>query len=141
MSRAPIPTWYFAMVVVRRDLGRGALLGADDLELVKRVADAPGRWVEDPGQLIGRRLVQGLPAGSAVRLSMTTADRLVMRGQQITLQTVAGSMRVTAQGIVQSDGGLGARVRVRSISSNRIVEGTVRSSEVVEVLLPVAGSG
>lgn len=129
------------MVVVRRDLARGALLTQGDLDIVDRIPDGRGRWASDPAALVGRRLRQGLAAGSPVQTSMTTADRLVVRGQQVTLETAAGAIRVTARGIAKSDGGLGARVRVQSISSSRVVEGVVRSSEVVEVLLPGSGSG
>lgn len=129
------------MVVVRHDLARDALLSAADLELVDRVPDGPGRWVQDPADLVGRRLRQPLSAGAPVQLGMTTADRLVVRGQRVTMTTNVGPLQVTAQGVALADGGLGARIRVRSLSSARMVEGVIRSSEVVEVLFPGGGSG
>ncbi|MFO1406029.1 MAG: flagellar basal body P-ring formation chaperone FlgA [Steroidobacteraceae bacterium] len=129
------------MVVARRDLARDALLTAADVEVVERVPDGPGRWVRDPGELVGRRLGEPVAAGTPLQSGATRADRLVVRGQQVTISTAVGSLAVTARGIAQSDGGLGARIRVRSLSSNRVVEGIVRSSEVVEVLFPGAGSG
>lgn len=130
-----------AMVVLKRDLARDALITAADLERVERVSERPGRWVSDPDQLVGRRLREPLPAGSALQLSATRADRLVMRGQQVTIATRVGPLQVTARGIAVADGGLGARIRVRSLSSNRVLEGVVRSSELVEVLSPGSGSG
>ena len=129
------------MVVLRRDLARDALIVAADLERVERVPERPGRWIGDPAELVGRRLREALPAGSALQLSATRADRLVMRGQQVTIATTVGPLQVTARGIAVADGGLGARIRVRSLSSNRVLEGVVRSSELVEVLSPGAGSG
>lgn len=129
------------MVVLRRDLARDALIAAADLERVERVPERPGRWVGDPAELVGRRLREAMPAGSALQLSATRADRLVMRGQQVTIATTVGPLQVTARGIAVADGGLGARIRVRSLSSNRVLEGVVRSSELVEVLSPGSGSG
>lgn len=131
----------YPIVVARRDVARGALVTSADLEVVERELDGPGPYVSDPAGLMGRRARADIRGGQPVGTSNTTSDQLVVRGQQVTLLTSVGGLQVTAKGIAQGDGGLGTRIRVRSASSSRVVEGVVRSSEVVEVLFPASGSG
>lgn len=129
------------VVVARHALARGSLLAAGDLAVAERSLAGPGSYATDPAPLVGRRVRADVPAGQPVSATNTTADRLVQRGQQVTLLTSVAGIKVTATGEAQSDAGLGARIRVRSASSARVIEGVVRSSEVVEVLLPGGGSG
>ena len=129
------------VVVASRPLPRGTLLGPGDLTLVERESDGSGQHASDPRSLVGRRTRADIPAGQPVVAANTTEEQLVRRGQQVTLLTTASGISVSGRGIAQSDGGLGSRIRVRSVSSDRVVEGVVRSSEVVEILLPGAGRG
>jgi flagella basal body P-ring formation protein FlgA len=129
-------------VVVASRLGpRGTLLGPGDLTLVERESDGSSLQAADPQSLIGRRTRSDIPAGHPVGTANTTAEQLVRRGQQVTLLTTGSGLSVSGRGIAQSDGGLGSRIKVRSLSSERVVEGVVRSSEVVEILLASAGRG
>ena len=129
------------VVVASRPVPRGALLGLDDLTLVDRESDGSNQHAADPRSLVGRRARSDIPAGQPIGAANTTAEQLVRRGQQVTLLTTGSGISVSGRGVAQSDGGLGSRIRVRSMSSDRVVEGIVRSSEVVEILLPGAGRG
>lgn len=129
------------VVVASRPVARGTLLGPGDLTLVERESDGSSQHASNPQALVGRRARSDISAGQPVGAANTTAEQLVRRGQQVTLLTTGTGISVSGRGVAQSDGGLGSRIRVRSISSDRVVEGVVRSSEVVEILLPGAGRG
>jgi flagella basal body P-ring formation protein FlgA len=129
------------VVVASRPVLRGTLLGLGDLKLVERESDGSSPPVSDPQSLVGRRARSDIAAGQPVGTANTTAEQLVKRGQLVTLLTTRSGISVSGQGIAQSDGGLGSRIRVRSVSSDRVVEGVVRSSEVVEILPTGAGRG
>ena len=66
---------------------------------------------------------------------MLTDVPLVTRGQQVTLEVGADTMNIRMAGEALDEAALGQRVRVRNLSSERVVEGVVRSAQVVEVLL------
>ncbi len=129
------------VVVASRPVPRGTLLGPADLTQVERESDGSSPHALNLQTLVGRRARSDIPAGQPVGPANTTAEQLVRRGQQVTLLSTGSGISVSGRGVAQSDGGLGSRIRVRSMSSDRVVEGVVRSSEVVEILLPGAGRG
>ncbi len=129
------------VVVASRPVPRGTLLAPGDLVLVERESDGSSQTSADLASLVGRRARSDIQAGQPIGAANTTQDQLVRRGQLVTLLTSGSGISVSGRGIAQSDGGLGSRIKVRSVSSDRVVEGVVRSSEVVEILLPGAGRG
>jgi flagella basal body P-ring formation protein FlgA len=76
-----------------------------------------------------------LAAGAVLTPAMLTDVPLVTRGQQVTLEVGADTMNIRMAGEALDEAALGQRVRVRNLSSERVVEGVVRSAQVVEVLL------
>jgi flagella basal body P-ring formation protein FlgA len=129
------------VVVASRPVPRGTLLGPGDLTLVERESDGSSQPAASVQSLVGRRARADIPAGQPVGAANTTAEQLIRRGQQVIILTTGSGISVSGRGIAQGDGGLGSRIRVRSVASDRVVEGVVRSSEVVEILLPGAGRG
>lgn len=64
-----------------------------------------------------------------------TPSNLIHRGQQVTLIAGSGGFQVRMSAVAPSDGRLADRIRVQNLSSQRVVEGIVRSDNVVEVPL------
>jgi flagellar basal body P-ring formation protein FlgA len=124
------------VLVTRRPLARDTVLTTADVVLAERDAQAlPQGYLTDPLAAEGRRLRRALPAGAVVMPSMLDAVPVIARGQGVTLEAEADGMRIRMAGEALADGGIGERVRVRNASSERVVEGIVRSGEVVEVPL------
>jgi flagella basal body P-ring formation protein FlgA len=67
--------------------------------------------------------------------AMLAAVPLVSRGQQVTLEAQTDGVHIRMGGEALAEAALGQRVRVKNLSSERVVEGVVRSDEVVEVSL------
>jgi flagellar basal body P-ring formation protein FlgA len=62
-------------------------------------------------------------------------QRLVRRGETVTVVSRSGGIEVRAGGTALTDGARGERIRVRNDSSRRIVEGVVTAAGRIEVTL------
>ena len=121
----------------RHPLPRGHLLTAEDLIADERdVSRMNSGYVSDVEMLIGQRLRNSVLAGRALTLQLVEADKLIRRGQSVTLSVNAGGIDIRMTGTALMDGAMGQRIRVENVNSGRVVEGIVRSREVVEVLVP-----
>ncbi len=126
----------FTVLVAKRALSRDAELGAADFELARR--QLPGLttdYVTDPATLAGQRLQRPVASGEALTLGALTPANVIHRGQQVTLIAASGGFEVRMSAVALSDGRLADRIRVQNLSSQRVVEGIVRSNSVVEVPL------
>lgn len=122
------------VLALARPMRRGALLAAGDLE---RVAVDTQRlqqgWFTEPEEVAGRRLARSAGAGTVLNHSLIEYVPLIESGQSVTLVAGAGGIAVRAPGKALSEGAEGDRIRVRNLSSGRIVEGVVRDGDHVEV--------
>ncbi|TAM76052.1 flagellar basal body P-ring formation protein FlgA [bacterium] len=103
-------TTYVAVPVAARSLPAGAVLTAGDLQM-KRLP-ALGRIPSTTDELLGRRTLAGIQAGTPVFPEMTAAVPLVRAGQPCMLIVVDDGVRVTAEAISRQDGVLGQTVAV-----------------------------
>jgi flagella basal body P-ring formation protein FlgA len=124
------------VVVVRQSLSRGHRLRAGDLRREERdVSRLHGGYIVEVDSLVGQELRQSLAAGSIVTPSVLQARTLIRRGQTVTLQVRTDDITIRMAGKALMDGTLDQRIRVENTMSRRVVEGQVRSAEVVEVLV------
>lgn len=128
------------VVVMAASRPRGAVLSASDLALEHReLGTLPAGYVADPAELVGKELRRPVQARAVVLPGMARAPELVRRGERVTLQAAAGGIAVHSEGEALNAGALGERVRVRNLSTRRVVEGTVGGDGLV--LLTPAGTG
>ena len=121
----------------KHTLPRGHLITADDLAVAERdVSRMMNGYLTSTEALVGQRLKQSVIAGRVVTPAMLEADRIVKRGQTVTLIASQGGLKVSMTGKALSDGSLNQRIRVENVNSGRVVEGIVRSTEHVEIVLP-----
>ncbi|MDH3747753.1 MAG: flagellar basal body P-ring formation chaperone FlgA [Gammaproteobacteria bacterium] len=125
--------------VARQPLPKGHLLTKEDLTAdVRDVSRMTAGYVSDPNTLIGQRLRSSVLAGRILTLKLIEANNVVMRGQTVTLVVSGSGLQIRMTGKALMDGALNQRIRVENLTSGRIVEGIVRSRELVEVLMPSA---
>jgi flagella basal body P-ring formation protein FlgA len=126
----------FSVLVANRPLARDTELTAVDFDLMpRRLPGLTTDYVTKPSMLTGQRLRQAISSGEALSLEALTPSNLIHRGQQVTLIAGAGDFQVRMNAVALSDGRLSDRIRVQNLSSQRVVEGIVRSDRVVEVPL------
>lgn len=128
------------VVVMAASRPRGALLSESDLAMEHRDLGAlPAGYVTDPAELVGKELRRPVQARAVVLPGMARAPELVRRGERVTLQAAAGGIAVHSEGEALNAGALGERVRVRNLSTRRVVEGTVGGDGLVLLALPGGG--
>jgi flagella basal body P-ring formation protein FlgA len=124
------------VLVARHALARDAELTAADFQLEnRRVPGALGAYVTDLGSLAGQRLRRPVAGGEPLTVEALAPAFLIHRGQQVVLLARAGGIEVRMAGVALADGRVSESIRVQNVSSQRIVEGIVRSDSVVEAPL------
>ena len=125
------------VVVLTRDVRRGQVLTADDVEV--RPAPAGGRsGLADPRAVLGKRVRRTLRAGAVLTERDVETVPVVERGDLVRLVARVGAITATTLGRAVEAAGIGERVRVENLSSGRTVAGVVREAGVVDV---TAGAG
>jgi flagellar basal body P-ring formation protein FlgA len=140
----PNPAWYLNVpveirrthdvLVLRRAVGRGQVVGAADVDVQKR--ELPGLaspFVASVADLSGRLTRRPVPAGAALPADAMTAALLIHRGQSVTLAAVSNGIEVRAPGLALADAAAHGRVRVQNLNSLKIVEGVADTDGVVRV--------
>lgn len=128
-SQAPV-------LVARRALARNAEITAGDFQLEsRRVPGIVSAYVTDTSALSGQRLSRPVAAGEPLSLESLAPANLIHRGQEVVLLARSGTLEVRVTGIALADGRASDRIRVQNVSSQRVVEGVVRSDSVVEAPL------
>jgi flagellar basal body P-ring formation protein FlgA len=129
-----------SVLVAKRSLPAGRMLTADDVVAERQdVSRLVGGYFvsrdSSAGPVAGKRLKHPLMAGRIVTPSMLEDEVVIERGQTVTLVIAGDGLSVSMAGKALMDGAADQRIRVRNTGSGRVVEGFVRSSEVVEVLV------
>jgi flagella basal body P-ring formation protein FlgA len=124
------------VVVAARSLTRDTILTPGDVRMAKLGPGISGYGaIADPAQVTGQRLRRSLEAGAPVSVALLEAPLMVRRGQQVTLEAMAGNFAVRVSGVARTDGALGELIEVENGSSGKTVQAVVRSERTVEVLL------
>jgi flagella basal body P-ring formation protein FlgA len=124
------------LLVARYALPRDATLTMADFQLTtRRVPGLIGAYVADPSAVSGQRLKRPLAAGEALAIDALAPAYLVHKGQQVVLLARSARIEVRMAGVALADGRAADHIRVQNVSSQRIVEGIVRSDGVVETPL------
>ncbi len=124
------------VAVADRPLIRGDILQESDIRLEKRdVSRLSGGYLEDVSSLIGYEVRQSVSTNAVLRSRMFAAPKLIHRGDKVTIMAAIGGLEVRISGEALSDGGKGKMIRVRNLSSKRIVQGEVVSKGLVRITM------
>lgn len=127
-------TLYKEIVVTARSLPRGTILSANDLRRVEHdVSKLPNGYIADKQAGVGMELRRHLSAGAALTTNMIRKPQIIKRGQQVAIIAVTGNLEVRVTGKALAHGGVGDRIRVLNLSSQKKLEGTVTPSGAVRV--------
>jgi len=124
------------VLVAARSLPRNHRLEAGDLEISNRdVSELSGGYLTDPSAILGHELRRPVVGGMVITDGLVAPPVLVERGQIVTLTVDSGSLSIRMTGKALMDGSENQRIRVENVASGRIVEGLVRSAQVVQVIV------
>ena len=82
-------------------------------------------YVPASSSIFGQRLKRNIRALQVLTDNMLEREKLVKRGDRITIVSKSGNIVVQANGVALGDGGKGDRIRVKNISSKREIEAYV----------------
>ncbi|MES2491498.1 MAG: flagellar basal body P-ring formation chaperone FlgA [Pseudomonadota bacterium] len=124
------------VLVLNRSLNRGELITADMISFQSRdTATLPYGYLSKLSDATGKTLKRPLVAGSVLSPDAMEMQRIIKRGQSVTVFSHIGGLEVRAQGTALSDAGQGDRLRVENKTSRRVVEGVVINADSIEVAM------
>ncbi len=122
------------VAVANRSLSRGEIIREGDIKMVERDLGAlRSGYIIDSNRPIGMVVKRSIGVGTLLTPQLLEAPRLVRRGEQVTIIAESGGLEIRATGKALADGAHGDRIRVRNITSKKIIEAVVSEPGVVKV--------
>lgn len=133
----PIPVKMEAaqdVLVSTKPLSRETVLGPDDVKIVKKwYVRMPSTVLTDAEEAIGKVLTQSIRANGEITKAMLKTPLMIRRGNIVRIVAESGSLAITTVGLSEDNGGRGDIVRVKNLSSNKIVYAKVVDQALVRV--------
>jgi flagella basal body P-ring formation protein FlgA len=125
-----------SVLVALRSMPRDTEITAADFKVeTRRVPGIASAYISDPQALTGQRLGHPIASGDPLTCDTLAPANLIHRGQHVTLLAHVGDLEVRMGGVALADGHASERIKVQNDSSQRVVEGIVRSNNEVEAPL------
>lgn len=122
------------VVVLNRPKVRGDVLTPSDVQLVRKEVSRLGdRYLTDVTLVSGYHFKRAVKSGTVLNLRMFKAPYAVKRGERVTITADTAGIQVKMPGKALANGMVGAVIKVRNSSSNRIVEGEVVGKGIVKI--------
>ena len=122
-------------LTLTHSLGKGEVIGPDDLTLIP-VSDQTSEQVyTDPAALIGRKLKQTIAPGRPIAPRHLETNWLVEKDALVVITTQTGGISISTQGRALQNAALGDLVPVTALSSGRTLSARVISTDIVTVAL------
>lgn len=114
------------VVVLSHSLPRNTLLSQSDLHIEQRdINKLSSGYFTGLKEVIGKSLRRSVGGGLALSPIYVESPRLIKRGQQVTLLSQSSGITVRMTGKAMSNGAAGERIKVKNLSSNRVIEGLI----------------
>jgi len=121
-------------VISTKNMGRNHVVAAEDISLQKRwVRSIPLNSISDMNDVIGKSLCLSVRPNTEITGNMLKAVNAVTRGRIVQVILDSGAINITTMGMAEEDGVEGSFVRVRNISSNKIIYARVVGESKVKV--------
>jgi len=117
-----------------RPLEKDQNISAQDVLVVKKwFSRLPRDLVTDPEQIIGKRLIRSIRERSTFTPGMLSEPIMFKKGKVVKIICDNDSMSISTLGLAEEEGTFGATVRVKNISSNKVIHAKVIGNSVVKV--------
>lgn len=121
-------------IVSARNLSRDTIIHAKDVFVQKRwVRSMPVNSVSSIDEVIGKSLCVGLRPNMEITRNMLKEVSAVKRNKMVQVVLDNGPINITTIGIAEEDGSEGSFIRVRNISSNKVIYAQVVGESKVKV--------
>ncbi len=122
------------VVVSTKSLHRNVRINRDDVKLVKRWFDrSPSSIISNPDTVVGMKLRTNVKPNAEITGNMVKSIPMVKRGKPVRIVFENGSMRITTIGMSEQDGMRGELIKVRNVSSKKVIYARVTGNSLAKV--------
>jgi len=127
---------YEHVIASARPLAKGQVITSQAIKTIKlRTSHKNVAYYKNPKYVVGMVASRNMGPGKVITPRLIQAPTLVKRGEAVILLAETPHLTVRMKGKAMQDGAMGELIKVRNISSNRVIEGTVAKTGVVEVTM------
>ncbi len=125
---------YKSVLVLTQSLSRHTLVTIDHVTNERRPSNKLSRgFFTHFTQINGSISARNLQAGSILRPSQIITQKLIKKGDKVTISAKSKSFKIHMSGHALMGGRLGDTIRVKNSKSKKIVEGTITAAGVISV--------
>ena len=124
---------YDTVIVASHDLRIENKVGAGDFHTAEIAIDGRNEYIKDVAEVVGIVPHRYIRAGSPVTKSYFQQPIVVNSGQRVNIVINYNGIKATAKGIVMTRGRIGALVKVKNETSEKILTAKVIDEHTVEV--------
>ena len=124
----------FDVLVSTRALAADTVVSSADVRTVKRwLIREPQQTIASREEAVEKRMISSVRPNQEITRTMLRDVPLVKKGRMVKMVLNNGFITITTVGQIQEDGGMGSSVRVKNVSSERIVYARVVGDSLVQV--------
>ncbi|KHO66183.1 flagellar basal body P-ring formation chaperone FlgA [Pseudomonas flexibilis] len=114
------------VVVAQRPLARGAILEAQDIDWRERdVGTLTQGYLTEPEQALGSKLTRPVSIDQVLTPNHLERAPVVRKGDHVVISAGGAALSVRMPGEALQEGAIGEQVRVRNLSSQRIIKARI----------------
>ena len=122
------------VIVVNKPLNRNQAIEKDDVNVISMdMADLPSNYISRLEDVVGKKTLRVMNPKEVFRTDIIELPPMVKRNDRVSIVVESGNLRITAVGEVKESGGMGDRVKVVNLSSNKEIFARVLDSKTVRV--------
>ncbi len=122
------------VVVSAKSLCRNVKIERGDVRLVKRWFNRlPSNVISSPDAVVGMKLRTNVKPNTEITGNMVRSIPMVKRGKPVRIVFESGLMRITTIGLSEQDGIHGELIKVRNVSSKKMIYARVMDNSLVKV--------
>lgn len=132
--RAKIKTQAYIPVAKERIFRNKIIKEGDIIWKWKNLIFNHENWVLEKKLLLGKRVIRHVPEGSTITNRQIAKKFLIKIGEEVTIVSLKNQWAlITAKGVALENGVLGQEIKVRNITSKKIIRGKVSSKSKITV--------
>ncbi|MBN1547906.1 MAG: flagellar basal body P-ring formation protein FlgA [Syntrophaceae bacterium] len=119
-----------------RIIKRHTIIEPSDLQVLRRWVRIPSlKSISDADEIIGKKLIMAVGPGREIKRNMLKEPILVKRGEVVRIVLEHGQMSLLATGVAEEEGVDRQRIRVKNLSSQKVIAAKVMAPGLVKVEL------
>ena len=114
-------------------LHKGDIITEDKFTVERKAVAKLDKPILTGDQVIGMQVTRTISAGRAIDDSSLALPPIIKEGELVKILAAKGQLQISTNGLAKADGRLGEIIRVKNISSNKLIYGRVDGPGIVSV--------